>query len=139
MRRITAHHQGDICLLSKMQFRLFHQSFCRHLLSVGEHVRAKRQLDVQNRRFDFLSESRLKSNFIDFFEDEASKRAGSANWRMSVNYFKEFVGEVFTFTHLNETFCEEYADFLLSAPGIGRAKRKIKNNTAVTSLNLKAL
>ncbi|RLJ75080.1 site-specific integrase [Pedobacter alluvionis] len=104
----------------------------KETLSLGEHLRAKRQLDVQNRRFDFLSESKLKSNFIDFFKDEAAKRAGSANWRMSVNYFKEFVGEEFPFTHLNETFCEEYADFLLSSPGIGRAKRKIKTNTAVS-------
>jgi integrase len=104
----------------------------KETLSLGEHVRAQRQLDIQNRRFDFLSESKLKSNFIDFFEDEAGKRPGSANWEMSVKYFKEFVGNDFPFTHLNETFCEEYADFLLSAPGIGRAKRKIKTNTAVS-------
>ncbi|MBW8523868.1 site-specific integrase [Chryseobacterium chendengshani] len=104
----------------------------KETLSLGEYIRAKRQLDVQNRRFDFLSDSKLKSNFIDFFEEEALKRDGNANWRMSVNYFKEFAGEVFPFTHLNETFCEEYADFLLSSPGIGRAQRKIKTNTAVS-------
>ncbi|WP_084680271.1 site-specific integrase [Chryseobacterium luteum] len=104
----------------------------KETLSLGEHIRAKRQLDIQNRRFDFLSESKLKSNFIDFFEEEAGKRPGSANWEMSVRYFKAFVGDDFPFTHLNETFCEEYADFLLSAPGIGRAKRKIKTNTAVS-------
>lgn len=51
--------------------------------------------------------------------------------QMSVNYFKEFVGSDFPFTHLNEKFCDEYADFL-STPGIGRAKRKIKTNTAVS-------
>lgn len=86
----------------------------KETLSLGGYVRAKRQLDIQNRRFDFLSDSKLKSNFIDFFEEEALKRSGSTNWRMLVNYFKEFVGEVFPFTHLNETFCEEYAGFLLS-------------------------
>lgn len=104
----------------------------KETLSLGEYIRAKRQLDVQNRRFDFLSDSKLRSNFIDYFEEEASKREGSHNWRMSINYFKAFAGEVFPFTHLNETFCEEYADFLLSSPGIGRAKRKIKTNTAVS-------
>ena len=104
----------------------------KETLSLGEYIRAKRQLDVQNRRFDFLSDSKLRSNFIDYFEEQASKREGSHNWRMSINYFKAFAGEVFPFTHLNETFCEEYADFLLSSPGIGRAKRKIKTNTAVS-------
>jgi integrase len=104
----------------------------KETLSLGEHVRAKRQLDVQNRRYDFLSESKLKSNFIDFFREEADKRPGNANWEMSLKYFKEFAGSDFPFTHLNETFCEEYADFLLSAPGIGRNKKKIGTNTAVS-------
>lgn len=101
-------------------------------LSLAEHVRSRRQLDIQNRRFDFISDSKLQSNFIDFFTEEANKRLGSANWQMSVKYFIEFAGSDFPFTHLNETFCEEYADFLLSAPGIGRAGRKIGTNTAVS-------
>lgn len=100
--------------------------------NLGEHVRAKRQLDVQNRRFDFLSEAKLNSNFMDFFQAEADKRPGSHNWIMSVKYFKAFAGEIFPFTHLNETICEEYADYLLSSPAVGRAKRKIKTNTAVS-------
>lgn len=103
----------------------------RETLGLAEYVRAKRQLDIQNRRFDFLSDSKLNSNFLEFFEEESAKR-GCDNWRMSVNYFREFAGEVFPFTHLNETFCEEYAEFLLSSPGIGRAKRKIRKNTAVS-------
>ena len=33
---------------------------------------------------------------------------------------------------MNETFSEEYADYLSSAPGIGRRGRPISRNTAVS-------
>lgn len=108
------------------------REFNKETLSLGEFIRAKRQLDIQSNRFDFLSDSKRKANFLDFFAQEGEKRRGSYNWKMSIRYFIEFVGPVIPFTNLNETLCEEYADYLLSAPGIGRAKRKIKTNTAVS-------
>lgn len=102
--------------------------------ALAEVERAKRQLDVQNMRFGFLSQRMLKGNFVEFFEAERDIRAGSNsdNWKMAVAYFKEFAGENFLFPHINETFCEEYADYLLSEPSIGRAGIKIRTNTAVS-------
>ncbi|MCT2561759.1 site-specific integrase [Chryseobacterium herbae] len=106
----------------------------RETLSLAEHVRSKRQLDVQNKRFDFLSDAKRNGNFLDFFQELADKRSGtnSYNWKMSVAYFIAFAGEVFPFAYLNETFCEGYSAYLLSSPSVGRAKRKIKTNTAVS-------
>lgn len=101
-------------------------------MSLAENVRAQRQLDIQNMRFDFLSEGRFKSNFIDFLQKEADKRPGSANWIMTIEYFKAFAGEFISFMQMNETVCEEFSDYLLSSPGIGRAKKKIRVNTAVS-------
>jgi integrase len=102
--------------------------------ALAEVERAKRQLDVQNMRFGFLSQRMLKGNFIEFFESERDIRAGSNsdNWKMAVAYFKQFAGENILFPHINETFCEEYADYLLSEPSIGRAGIKIRTNTAVS-------
>ena len=107
------------------------KDFNTETLALAEYVRAQRQIDLQNRRFDFISESKMQSNFIEFFEEEAKKRKGCYNWTMAVRYFKAFVGEKISFTELSETLAEEYTDFLLSSPAIGRANRKIKKNTAV--------
>ncbi|OCA77159.1 hypothetical protein BBI01_01465 [Chryseobacterium artocarpi] len=107
------------------------KDFNTETLALAEYVRAQRQIDLQNCRFDFISESKMQSNFIEFFEEEAKKRKGCYNWTMAVRYFKAFVGEKISFTELSETLAEEYTDFLLSSPAIGRANRKIKKNTAV--------
>ncbi len=104
-------------------------------LQLVEHMRAKFQLEVQAKRYDFISESRLNANFIDFFEAQAEKRYGNSNWRMAVEYFKAFAGDVFPLSYLNENVCEEYAQFLLSSPAKGRANKKIGTNTAVCYYN----
>ncbi|MDR6460447.1 integrase [Chryseobacterium vietnamense] len=102
----------------------------KETLILAEHIRAKRLLDLQNLRYSYISEDRMKENFIDFFQEEANKRAGNYNWKMSLAYFRTFIGDTLPFIDLNETLCEEFADYLLSGPGIGRAKRSIKKNTA---------
>ncbi|WP_082129101.1 site-specific integrase [Chryseobacterium gallinarum] len=103
----------------------------KETLALAEYIRAQRQIDLQSRRFDFISDAKMKSNFLDFFEEQAAKRKNCYNWTMSVRYFKAFAGSNVPFTALNETLCEEYADYLLSGPALGRSKISIKKNTAV--------
>ena len=107
----------------------------KETLNLAEHIRAKRLIDIQNFKHNYVSEAMMRENFIDFFQDEANKRKGCFNWKMSVEYFKTFIGEVIPFIELNETICEEFADYLLSSPGVGRAKRPISTNTAVAYFN----
>jgi integrase len=106
----------------------------RETMLLGEFERSTRQLDIQNRRFNFLSDEKRNGNFLDFFTQLAGKRTGtnSYNWKMSVTYLKQFAGDVISFADLNEVFCEEYSEYLLSSPSAGRAKRRIKTNTAVS-------
>ncbi|WP_083997365.1 site-specific integrase [Chryseobacterium angstadtii] len=106
------------------------RKFNKETLALGEYVRAQRHIELQSKRFDFISEEKMKSNFIEFFEAEAKKRNNCYNWVMSVRYFKTFVGPEIPFNELNETLCEEYADYLLTCPALGRRKT-IKKNTAV--------
>lgn len=103
----------------------------KETLATAEYVRAQRQIELQSQKYDFVSESKMKSNFLDFFEEQAAKRSNCYNWSMSVRYFKSFFGSEIAFTELNETLCEEYADYLLSGPALGRSKIRIKKNTAV--------
>ena len=131
--KVQRRHYLKIYVYSKPKTEL-EKEHNRETMSLAEHVRAKRQLDIQNQRFDFLSESRRKADFVEFFNEEAAKRKGSNsdNWRMSIAYFVSFAGESIPFSQLNEIFCEEYAGYLLSSPAIGRANRKISTNTAVS-------
>lgn len=104
----------------------------KQTVSLAEHIRAQRQVDLDNADYGFLNKTKFNSDFIDFFQKEANKRPGSVHWSMAVAYFKKFVGNVFLFKHLNETLCEAYKNYLLSSPAVGRSRRKIQKNTAST-------
>lgn len=116
----------------KNELERFHN---RETLELAESERAFRQIDVQNLRYNFLSQRMLKGDFVEFFEAEKNKRpnkSNNTNWSMAIAYFKDFAGEKVLFPQLNETFSEEFADYLLAAPALGRAKRPISTNTAVS-------
>lgn len=115
----------------KDEIERFHNSETKELART---IAAKRQLDVQSLRFNFLSQRMLKGNFVEYFEAEKKKRSNISNlenWRMAIAYFKDFAGESVLFPELNETFSEEFADYLLSSPSVGSRGRKIGTNTAV--------
>jgi integrase len=96
-------------------------------------VCAQRQLDIQNRRFGFLSDAVRDSSFIDFFKIETRKKQQSLSddWAMGLRYFIAFAGHDLKFPEVNDHLCEDYKIYLLSGPAISRTGRPIKRNTAV--------
>lgn len=105
----------------------------KETLNLVEFIRASRQIDIQNRRFGFISNAAKDSNFIDFFEAFIAKKRKSTsdNYSMSLRYFIAFAGENIRLSDLNDFLCEDYKNFLLSGPGISRSGRAIARNTAV--------
>jgi len=103
-------------------------------IALAQHIQARRILDIQAMKYDFISERMMKGNFVDFFETEKNKasKSDSDNWDMALRYFKDFTGTYIPFPQVNETFAEEYADYLLSAPALGNRNRPISQNTAVS-------
>lgn len=131
--KLTRKHYLKIFIYSKPRTELerFHN---KETMELAINVAAMRQIDVQNLRFNFLSTRMLKGNFVEYFEMEMSKRTNDSsldNWQYAIRYFKAFAGETVLFPELNETFSEEFANYLLSQPALGRAGKKIKTNTAV--------
>lgn len=106
----------------------------RETHNLAENIRAMRQIEIQNQSFGFLSDSKRNADFINFFKETAIKRSGSNadNWNMAVQYFISFAGQQLRFADLNEILSEDYRDYLLKAPSIGRAGRSISTNTAVS-------
>jgi integrase len=103
-------------------------------MELVENIRATRQLDIQNRKYGFLSERNRSGNFIDYFREytDGKKTSDSDNLAMGFRYFIAFSGHDVIFNDLDEFFCEDYKNFLLSGPGISRRGRPIKRNTAVS-------
>lgn len=106
----------------------------KETMVLARSVCAQRQLDIQNRRFGFLSDAVRDSSFIDFFKAEARKKQQSLSddWGMGLRYFIAFVGCDLKFPELTDYLCEDFKIYLLSGPSISRAGRPIKRNTAVS-------
>lgn len=99
-----------------------------------ENIRAQRQLDIQNRKFGFISERERSSSFVDYFREYTGSRqeTESDNYGMANRYFLAFASHDVTFNDVDEFFCLDYKNFLLSGPGISRRGRPISTNTAVS-------
>ncbi|RYZ82397.1 MAG: site-specific integrase, partial [Proteobacteria bacterium] len=103
-------------------------------MKLAENIRAKRQLDIQNRNYRFISDAQKTGNFVTYFNSIASvkKEGTSDNWAMAYKYFVEFAGHEVKFSDLDMKFCDEFKKFMLSGPALGRRNRSIGTNTAVS-------
>jgi integrase len=106
----------------------------KETLVLAQAVCARRQLDIQNENFGFISSAKRQGSLFDYFQIEVDKRKGSNyfNWDMGLRYFKHFAGPDLRFVDLNLTLCEEYKKYLLSAHGIGKKEGPLSHNTAVS-------
>lgn len=99
-----------------------------------ESIRATRQLDIQNRRFNFISDRVRDSSFVEFYQAyiKSKQKSLNDNYQMAYRYFLEFSGHDVMFNDVNEFFCTDFRNFLLGQPAIGSRGRKITTNTAVS-------
>jgi integrase len=98
-----------------------------------EWIRAKRQLDVQNSRFGFLSESNREGGFLNYFKKYISKRqnSDSDNMAMAFRYFEAFIIKKGLKTcDLTESVCMGFRSYLLNGPAISSREKPISRNTA---------
>jgi len=97
-----------------------------------ENIRAKRLLDIQNRKYNFISNRDRTSSFVEYFKQFICTKTNSDcdNSAMSYRYFVAFAGHDLIFNDLDEFMCEDYKNFMLSGPGISRRGRPISRNTA---------
>jgi integrase len=99
---------------------------------LAQNICAQRLIEVQNHRFGFLAEERKDGNFIEYFRKLASRKSGSNyfGWKMAWRYLESYGGSGLRFRDLTEEFSEEYRDYMLTGPGIGRYGKRIGSNTA---------
>ena len=106
-------------------------------LDIAECIRCKRQEQVIRNYYGFLSTNKQNTDFVQFFSDLAEKRTGSNsdNWFSALNYLKDFTGGQLLFSDLTEPFCNNFRDFLLTAPSKRSNKKPLAQNSAHSYFN----
>jgi len=95
---------------------------------LAENIRAQRQLEFQAGVYGFVSAQNKKKDFLGYFKKIAEgklhgSKSNCDNWLSVLKYLKEFTSAVCRFGDLNERFCLDFKDFLLS-------HKRISQNTA---------
>ena len=85
-------------------------------LQLAESIKAKRELEIKNGLYGFANEFKQSANFIDFFtvlmENRKDSEGNYGNWDSSLKHFKRFAGTKVSFREIDQTFCENFRDYL---------------------------
>ncbi|MBY0436306.1 MAG: site-specific integrase [Cyclobacteriaceae bacterium] len=80
---------------------------------------------------------RTERNFVEYFKTLADKRKASNhdNWVSAYNYLNTFTKGTLKFADLNELFCIDFKEFLLSTKSNRSEKTTLSQNSAVSYFN----
>lgn len=106
---------------------------------LADKICSKRSLEIANGEYGFLSRENRNINFVDYFADLSEKRKDSegnyGNWLSALNYLKAFTKGNLRISDLNEKFCDDFKDYLLTTPSIKSHKAKLSQNAALAYFN----
>jgi integrase len=78
-----------------------------------------------------------EQNFVTYFQELANKRKASNhdNWVSALNYLETFTNSQLRFADLNEKWCEEFKEYLLTTKSRKSSKSTLSTNSAVSYFN----
>jgi len=109
-------------------------------LKIANQIRANRENELNKPEiYTGYEQERLKvieqgaRPFYDYFQKLANKRSGTSQvgWNAAIMHLRAFAGEGLKFTDINETFCNDFRDFLLNNKLSKSGSAKLANNTVV--------
>jgi integrase len=113
-------------------------------LTIAESIREQRQ-NVLNKpeiysefeKEQLKTKERGEKNFVEYFKKLADKRKASNhdNWISAYKYLDAFTNGNLKFADLNETFCENFKEYLLTTKSNKSSKMLLSQNTAVSYFN----
>ena len=117
-------------------------------LQLGEQIRQKRDKQLNGNEALNEYEKRLiqkddkerakgEASFIEYFQKLVDKRKGSnhSSWVCAFNYLKNFTGGNLKFKNLNETFCDDFREHLLTTKSNKSDKVTLAQNSALSYFN----
>jgi integrase len=113
------------------------KDFNKQTMGLAESIRSQRQLAIQSGHYGFLSNDKLNHDFVEYFKNLTEKRKGSNhdNWISALNYIEKFTDGKLKFADLNESWCNDFKEYLLSAPSKRSAKTTLSQNSVVSYFN----
>lgn len=116
----------------------------RENLQLAEQIRQKRENYLNKpevytgyEKEQLKIKERGEQNFVEYFKSLAEKRKASNhdNWLSAYNYLETFTKGNLKFTDLNEKFCNEFKNYLLTTKSNKSKKVTLAQNSAVSYFN----
>ena len=106
----------------------------KETLSLANNIRAKRQLEIQEQYYGFISDKQRNGDFVEYFKELARKRYGSnsENWASALYYIVNFTGGNFRFSDIDVKWCNNFKEYLLKTPSNKSAKVILSQNTCLS-------
>jgi integrase len=111
---------------------------------VAEQIRQQRENQINKPEVYSNDERRVlkqkeqgEQNFVEYFRILANKRKASNhdNWVSALKYLENFTAGTLKIADINERFCEEFKEHLLSTKSNKRNKTNLSQNSAVSYFN----
>ena len=116
----------------------------KETLQLAEQIRQKRDSQINKPEiYTGYEKEQLKireqgeQSFVEYFKMLADKRKASNhdNWVSAYNYFETFTKGNLKFADLNERFCNEFKEYLLTTKSNKSSKTTLSQNSAVSYFN----
>lgn len=128
----------------KVKLKLTEKQYNKENLEIAENIRNKRSYQLNKPEIYTAYEReqlRIKEvgekDFVEYFLKLADKRKASNydNWISASHYLVKFTNGNLKFADLNETFCNDFKDYLLSTPTNKSSKTTLSQNSVVSYFN----
>jgi len=116
----------------------------KETLQLGEQIRQKRENHLNKpevytgyEREQLKIKEQGERNFVEYFKALANKRKASNydNWVSALNYLETFTKGKLRFADLNEGFCNDFKEYLLTTKSNKSNKTTLAQNSAVSYFN----
>jgi len=116
----------------------------KETLQLAEQIRQKRENYLNKpevytgyEKEQLKIRERGEQNFVEYFKTLANKRKASNhdNWVSAYNYLETFTNGNLKFADLNEKFCNEFKEYLLTTKSNKSSKTTLAQNSAVSYFN----
>jgi integrase len=85
-------------------------------LELAKNIKSKREIDIKNNEFGFLSNTKSNSDFLQYFnkltEDRLSSIGNYGNWDSTLKHLNQYTNGRVLFKEIDENFCEGFKDYL---------------------------
>ena len=85
-------------------------------LELAKNIKSKRELDIKNNEFGFLTNTKSNSDFLQYFntltEDRLSSIGNYGNWDSTLKHLNQYANGRVLFKEIDENFCEGFKNYL---------------------------